>query len=173
VSGNTYYTTQATFNFSAGGSFDSFDFAEIYQVDDCYDDGTVVCPKDTDMPIPYQAGPGERVIPLMTRCTHDGCPLAHVVSREPGFCAGMPNHPGMDGYDPGAPLTMAVALVGRVFARTGGGIVGRQYVCSDGAGGVRAIVSGESVMALGVAIAPSQDGMVPIVLRAGLIGGAM
>jgi hypothetical protein len=172
ISGNTYYTTQSTFNFSAGGSFDSFDFAEIYRVDDTYPDGTVVCPADTHIPIPYQAGPGQRVIPLMTRCVHDGCPLAHIISREPGFCAGHPNYPDVDGYDWRAPLTMAIALVGRVFVRTGGGIVGRQYVCSDGNGGVRAVVPGESVMALGVALAPSQDGVVPLVLRAGLIGGA-
>lgn len=171
IGGNTYYTTQGTFNFTAGGSFDSFDFAEIYRVDEVYPDGTVVCPADTDTPIPYQAQAGQRVIPLMTRCTHDGCPLAYVVSHEPGFCAGQPNYPDVDGYDWRAPLTHAVALVGRVFALASREIAGRSFVCSDGHGGVRAVVPGESAMALGVALAPAQDGMVPIVVRAGMIGG--
>ena len=172
IGGNTYYTTGATFNFSAGGTFDSFDFAEIYAVDDLYEDGTVVCPKDTWTPISRRRRAGERILPLMTRCVHDGCPLAHIVSHVPGFCAGMPNHPGMEEYDPGQPLTHAIALVGRVFAATSGGISGRSFVCADGAGGVRAVRHGESVMALGVALAPAIDGMVPLVLRGGLIGGA-
>lgn len=171
VSGNTYYTTQGTFNYSAGGAFDSFDFAEIYAVDALYDDGTVVCPADTETPIPYQRRAGARILPRMTRCTHDGCPLAHVVSHVPGFCAGLPNYPGSDEYDPKQPLTHAVALVGRVFALASGEIAGRAFVCSDGTGHVRAVSPGERVMALGVALAPAQDGMVPMMLRAGMTGG--
>lgn len=173
IGGNTYYTTQSTYNYSAGGSFDSFDFAEIYRVDKVYPDGTVVCPADTETPIPYRAEAGQRVIPLLTRCTHNGCPLAHIVSHNPGFCAGHPNYPDVGSYDWRAPLTMAVALVGRVFALASGEIAGRSFVCSDGAGGVRAVVPGESVMAIGVALAPAHDGMVPIIVRAGMIGGAL
>jgi len=172
ISGNTYYTTQATVNYSAGGSFDSFDFAEIYRVDVPYEDGTVVCPKDTDTPIPYQHGPGERVIPLMTRCLHDGCSLAHVISHVPGFCAGLQNHPDMEEYDPSDILTHAVALTGRVFALASEPISGRSFVCSDGNGRVRAVRHGESVMVLGVALAPAADGRVPIVVRPGFVGGA-
>lgn len=170
ISGDTYYTDGATFNFSSGGSFDSFDFAEVYRVDAVYPDGTVVCPADTETPIPYQAG--QRVLPLLTRCTHDACPLAHIISHVPGFCAGRPNIPERDDYDESQPLTQAVALVGRVFVLASGAIAGRALVCADGAGGVRAVRSGESVLTLGVALAPAHAGRVPLVLRAGWIGGA-
>lgn len=168
ISGGTYYTDGATFNFSAGGSFDSFDFAEIYRVDQVYEDGTIVCPAESE-PIPYRAG--QRLLPLMTRCTHDACPLAHIVSRVPGFCAGSPNYPGVDEYDEEKPLSQAVALVGRVFAQASEEIAGRVFVCSHGDGRVRAVREGETAMALGISIAPSLDGMVPLVVRPCMVRG--
>lgn len=170
ISGGTYWTDGGTFNFSSGGSFDGFDFAEVFRVDQVYEDGAVVCPSESE-PIPYHAG--ERILPLMTRCTHDGCPLAHVISRVPGFCAGSPNYPGCDEYDENKPLSQAVALVGRVFAQPASEIAGRVFLCSDGAGKVRVIQPGETAMAIGISLAPALDGMVPLIVRPCLVRGGI
>ncbi|GHO45197.1 hypothetical protein [Ktedonospora formicarum] len=165
IAGNTYYTAQSTIFYTAGGAFAGLDFSEVYQVDQEYAIGTVVCPQDVATPIAYDGTP-QSGLPLMSQCTHEKCALAGVIVLVPGYCAGMPNYPGMgDDYDSSKPLKQAIAQVGRIFANATGTISGRQYVTSNGDGTVRAMESGESGMSLGIALSPTVSGLVPILVR--------
>lgn len=165
ISGTTYYTTQSTVNYAASATFDSFDFSEVYQVDQEYTAGTIVCPSDTQTPIAYDGTP-QSALPIMSQCTHDACNLAGVIVSVPAFCAGAPNVPSMgDEYDSTQPMKQAVAHSGRIFMKTAYNLTGNTYVCSDGRGGVRACAAGEKVLALGVVISPTVSGMVPVMIR--------
>lgn len=164
ILGTTYYSNQTSVGTAANGTFDGFDFSECYQMDQEYTSGTVVCPADTYTSIAVDT-PNQQALPIMTKCTHDACNLAGVIVTTPAFCAGAPNRPSGQEYDATKPLTQPVAQSGRVFARTAYDISGRQYVCSDGRGGVRAVQPGESVLAIGIALSPTTNGMVPILVR--------
>jgi hypothetical protein len=169
ISGTTYYTTRSTSpGFGTNGTFDGFDVAEVFQVDREYASGTVVCPVDTTTPVAFVTDYSDYGKPVMTQCTHDACSLAMVVTSVPGVSLGSPNVPSMTDpampYHPDRPLAQCVSMTGRVFVKTAYDIAGRTYVCSDGRGGVRA-VNGESAQAIGVSIAPTQNGMIPILVR--------
>lgn len=166
ISGTTYFTTAGSAFVSTGGSFDGFDFSEVYQVDHEYPTGTVVCPKDVTTPVSYDGTP-QLGLPILSECTHDACNLAGVVVAVPGFCSGVPNVPSMgEDYDSTQPMKQAVAHAGRAFALAGvAGITGRTYLCSNGAGGVRPMQAGEHGMALGIALSPDSSGMVPLLIR--------
>lgn len=139
ISGNTYYTSASSYNTASGGTFDGYDLAEIAQVDQLYDAGTVICPDATG---------------VFSRCTHDGCTAAVLVVSTPGFCMGQPDE-----------NAQPVALAGRVLGKTGSSTTLHDYLCSDGAGNLRVVGTGEKVMALGVALGSSSNGMVPVLIR--------
>lgn len=147
IAGTTYNTDQSTFNFACCSSFDGFDIAEGFPVAQLYEGGTVVCPGDDDQ---------------LHLCTHDGCHAAMVISLTPGFCAG-------DVQSMGAQRAQPVALAGRIIARASQTIIRRGLVCSDGAGGVRAMRPGESGYALGFALSNGDGSRVPILLRPGYV----
>lgn len=136
-----YMTSASNFTTLAGQSFDSFDYAEIYECDQTQANGTVVCP-----------GPGNK----MVKCTHDNCHAACFISYKPGFQIGEENHE--KGVHP-------IALVGRVNAKTAYDISARTLVVSDGRGGVRALQAGEWGFALGFALNESMNGQVGIFIR--------
>ncbi len=124
------------------GSFDGFDLGELYPTDATYPGGTVVCPNAEG---------------VFVRCTHDKCPYAMIVSATPGIGIGqiddVPNH-------------QYLALTGRMLVDTQDtALAVMAWVTSDGAGGVRGFVAGESGHALGYVIAPSTNGQVGIVVR--------
>lgn len=142
ISGNTFYTTQSSVYYSANGTFDGFDFAELVPCDGPYDAGTVVCVAEN----------GSYVL-----CDHDNCPFCHVISNIPGMCLGVPdstNH-----FYP-------VALAGRVRVRTSENLKYRTYVCSDGKGGVRAVKKGETGHAIGYTLNNTENGYIGVMLKA-------
>jgi hypothetical protein len=142
ILGSQYRTTAGTVSTVAGSSFSSFDVAEIYECDQPYEQGTVVCP-----------GPNNK----MTLCTHDNCFAASVISHLPGLMLG-----GEDD-DKGH---QSVALAGRVQVRTSTPHIGyRILVVSDGKGGVRPIYPDEKAYTLGFTLNTPVNGMVGIMLR--------
>lgn len=141
ISGTTYYTSQATAGYSSGGSFDSFDFAEVYPCDMAYPDGTVVCP-----------GPDDK----LTLCTHSNCNAAMILTPQAGYCIGERDDEN---------FILPVALMGRVRVRTDQCIPRGALVVSDGRGGVRKIVPFEWAYTLGFALHETVDGMVGIFIR--------
>lgn len=141
INGTTYYTTQASANFGTGATFDGFDLGECYLVDQNYPLGTVVCPNSNN---------------VLTRCTHDGCHAAMVITTTPGYCIGVP--------DPTSNI-LPVALSGRVLATCTTTIPAGSLVCSDGAGNVRALASGESNYVIGFTLQPSSNGQVGVFIR--------
>jgi hypothetical protein len=170
ISGTTYYTTRSTSpSFGTNGSFDGFDIAEVYQVDQEYASGTIVCPSDTVTPVPFVTDYSDYGKPVMSRCTHDGCSLAMVITSVPGVSLGSPNVPSMTDpampYHPDKPLAQCMSMTGRVFIQTDHDIPGKAYVTSDGTGGVRAVVPGEKVQAIGVSLSPTDSGMIPVMIR--------
>ncbi len=149
----TYYTAGGTYNYSAGGSFDSFDVSEAYETDDEHPAGTVLCP-------------GARG--ALTRCTHDGCRAAMLVSQGGAMAIGM----GRTEEDaPLDPRIKPMALVGRIKARCAGDIPAfaadgqATLLTSDGAGGVRAMRAGEAGYSLGYALHDAHDGQIGMVVR--------
>lgn len=148
IGGNTYFTTGGTFNFAAGGSFDSFDYAEVYEADASYAPGTVLCPGEQGK---------------LTRCTHDACPAAMIVSVQGGYVIGEPDQ--KKGLLP-------IALAGRVRAQAGRAIQPRTLLCSDGTGGVRALRPGEWAWCLGFALHETSEGQVGIFLRPSFARGS-
>jgi hypothetical protein len=166
IAGTQYQTSAGSIATAASQSFDSFDMAETFEVDKEYPPGTVLCPADTNSTIPYTIEPGaHRNQPKLSQCTHDCCSLALVSVANPGFLAGLINLPAQEDYNEKNPLTMACSMTGRVFVRTAYQIAGRSYICSDGRGGVRPMTKGESGMALGVSLAPTVNGKLPILIR--------
>ncbi len=145
VAKGTIGTNGGTGSVQTGQSFDTFDYAEIYPCDAPYSGGTIVCPGEHDR---------------LTRCTHDGCHAALIISPEPGMCLGMAQVSLEYGVLP-------VALVGRVNATCDPthAIRPRQLLCSDGRGGVRALRRGESAYVLGFALNSSADGRVGLFIR--------
>lgn len=144
VSGQ-YTTTGSTATIATGATFDGFDYAEVYPCDRYYPGGTVVCPSEQDEGV-------------LTRCTHDACHAALIVSSEPGSTLG------------GAQLSceqgiLAIALCGRINVATQEEVRSRALLCSDGAGGVRQIRAGEQGHALGFALNASAHGSVGMMLR--------
>lgn len=164
IHGTQYTSTAGSATVAGGGTFDAFDSAETYVVDQEYVAGTVVCPADTTTEVPYLAE-YTRDQPLVTQCTHDACPVGTIIVTVPGNCLGIPNVPSLDWYDPTLPLSQSTALNGRIFAKSAYDITPKSYVCSDGRGGIRAIAVGESAQALGITIGPVVAGMVPIMVR--------
>jgi len=142
IGGTNVKTTNSSYNYGVGGTFDTFDYAEIYPSDAAYAAGTVVCPNDDN---------------TLTRCTHDGCDFAMIVSAGGGFCIG--DAEGAEG------IALAIALCGRVRVATAAHIKKRAWVTSDGMGGVRAIVGRKKVHRLGYALHQTDAGMVGIFLR--------
>lgn len=142
IGGNTYNTNQSTYNYAANGSFDGFDFAECYPCDAHYPDGTVVCP-----------GTNEK----FTKCTHDNCPCAVVLTHTAGYCIGETdeeNH------------IYPVAMVGRVRVKTAFVIGPSTLICSDGRGGVRSLAPGEWGFVLGFTLHETNDqNMVGVYMR--------
>lgn len=124
------------------GSFDAFDVAESFPCDTIYPPGMVVCP-----------GPDGR----LTRCTHPGCPCALIRPTKSGVELGVTDDD---------PLQQQIALAGRVPTHTSTPVAARQFVCSDGMGGVRAMESGETGFALGFALSAADQESVTVVLRA-------
>lgn len=149
-----FLTTAATVGFASGGSFDSFDIAEAFPTDNDYPHGTVLCP-----------GPDHK----LTRCTHDGCRAALIVSKQGAVAIGMGTFTEDD--TPLDPTIKPMALVGRVLVRTEDAIEAFDtddmptLVTSDGCGGVRAMRSGESGYVLGYALHDAHNGEIGIVVR--------
>ena len=141
ISGNTFYTTQTSVYYSASGSFDGFDFAELIPCDKEYPTGTVVCP-----------GPND----TFTLCIHDNCPFASILSFVPGVCLGQPSE---------NEFHYPIALVGRVVTLCDTSITTRRFVVSNGKGGVRAVLQGEIGFALGFTLHDSNSGSVGIQIR--------
>lgn len=162
ISGSTFFNTTGVT--STGGTFDSFDMGESFAVDQEYPAGTVLCPSDLVTPIPY-TGANELFLPQLAKCTHDKCSLAVIAVAHPGFCSGTPNLPSEPWYDNTQALAQPCCMVGRVFANTLQNLVGKVYVCSDGQGNVRQMLPGESGMSLGITLAPTVSGMVPVFVR--------
>ncbi|WP_137685995.1 hypothetical protein [Thermosporothrix hazakensis] len=158
VGGPNVRTSTPTFNWSAGGTFANFDYAEVVPVDDLYDFGTVICPSDSNPD-------------YWTRCTHVACPAAMVIVESPGMSLGVANNPNQyygqnPWYNPNLPLSFHAALVGRVAVPSmQEDIPLRAFVCSDGNGGIRAMADDEHGMALGVCIGPVLNGKAPVLLR--------
>jgi hypothetical protein len=156
VSGTQFQTTSGSVSTASGQTFDAFDVAEVYPTDKAYTQGTVVCPKSD--------GSG-----LLTRCTHDNCPCAMVVSPNPGLCLGSPNDPGETwraDYDDSRATQQAIAISGRVNVKTAFVLPPRTFVVSDGRGGVRAAAPGEQAHCLGYTLNRSEGAQVGIVLKA-------
>jgi len=154
IAGGTYYTATSTYAYSANGAFDAFDYAETYPLDAEYETGTVVCP-----------GPHE----AFTRCMHDNCHAASVVSLAPAFCAGGGRFDRFSDDEPEDTVTdehvAPLALVGRVRIRTRDVIRAGDLVCSDGNGGVRRARPGEEAFTLGYALHGTHEGRVGVYLR--------
>jgi hypothetical protein len=170
ISGTTYYSTRGTApGLSGGGTFDGFDIAECYRTDQEYPSGTVVCPADVITPVPFKTDYSDLSLPIMTQCTHDACTLANVVTAVPGYCMGVPNVPSMTDpampYNPDKPMSQPISMVGKVFVKCAYDIPGKVYVTSDGRGGVRQVQAGEKVQAIGVSLAPTNNGMIPLMIR--------
>ena len=146
----------------AQSGFDSFDHAEVHTSDADYPYGTVVCLVDPAQPIPEDLNSFAATV---TKCTHDGCALALVVSKEPGITQGHVNAPSRPKYDDSLPISLPLALSGRILVKTAYDIKPGSYVCSDGRGGVRQVVPGDKVTALGVTISSSTSGYVAILIR--------
>lgn len=153
IGGNTYYTAVSTYSYSANGTFDGFDVAEVFEMDQEYPAGTVVCPKDGTM--------------QMTQCTHVGCNLAGVIVTQPGFGMGVPNVPSDPAdYNSSMPITQYVSLVGRIIANADPSIPIRTYVISNGDGKVRAATSSDAgLTAVGVSLDVDSNGTVPVMIR--------
>ncbi len=141
IGGTTYYTTQSTANFGTSAAFDGFDLAECYLVDQEDALGTGVCPNG---------------VGIMSKCTHDGCRVASVITRVPGFCIGVPEP---------AENILPIALIGKVIATAPQPIGAGVLVCSDGQGNVRALASGEETFALGFSLQDACDGQVGMFIR--------
>lgn len=139
-----YQTAGGTSTIATAQTFDTFDYAECFAFDADYPNGTVVCLDDAGR---------------MTRCTHDGCPSASIVSLHPGYMTGA------DDEDNGGEIVHPVALAGRVFARTGHPVANRVPVVSDGAGGVRALAKGRWGYALGISITANRGNEVGLLVR--------
>lgn len=137
IGGNTYYTVPSTFYYTAGGSFDTFDIAEVFEADAPYEYGTILCPGDAGK---------------LTQCTHRGCHAALAVSQKGAFCAGSPNIE--QGHLP-------IALKGRILMRTNEYISVRQTVMSDGQGHV---CKHELGHAIGFTLDIPHDGYVAVCL---------
>jgi hypothetical protein len=155
----SYQTLSASASIATGLAFDTFDFAEIYEVDQVYAPGTIVCPSDGN--------------PYIAQCPHAGCNLAGAIVQLPGFGLGVPNVPDGDTiynqpYDDTLPYTQYVSMGGRILVQCSGTIPERTYVVSDGAGKVRAATSADTgLTALGVSITagPDTNGMVAMLIR--------
>lgn len=145
ISGTQYGTSAASVGTASGQTFDSFDVAEVYEFDAAYPGGTVVCP-----------GPNN----LLTRCAHDNCPCALIVSSNPGFLMGA-----CDAQNNVAPI----ALTGRVNVATSAVITERMLVCSDGKGGVRPVTPGQPTYVLGFALNASLNNQVGLFLRPSVV----
>lgn len=141
IGGGTFQSAGGSVSTGAGGSFDSFDVAEIFHCDKPYPKGTVVCP-----------GPNDK----LTQCTHDNCHAAMILSETPGLGLGVPD---------AAEMTHYVALAGRVNALSKHTITPKQLLVSDGTGGVRPVNYGEPSFVLGFALNNSTNGQVGMFLR--------
>lgn len=146
---NSYFETAGgTYTYDATGSFDSFDVSEAYATDADYPAGTLLCP-----------GPAG----VLTRCTHDGCHAALIVSEHGGLALGMGE---MEEGEPLPANVRPMALAGRVRALASGGLIAaRALLTSDGAGGVRAMRPGEAGFAVGFALHDAVDGRVGVMVR--------
>lgn len=166
IHGTSYTSTAASVTVTGSGTFDTFDTAETFFVDQQYVAGTVVCPADTTTEVSYVPMTNQINQPLVTQCTHDACTVSMIVVDIPGNCLGVPNVPTMPWYDNTLPLCQSTALNGRIFANTTAtSIPAKSYICSDGLGGVRAVVAGEHVQSMGITIGPIVNGKVPILVR--------
>lgn len=152
-SSTAFSTTGGSAGFGNSASFDAFDVAEAYEADSVYARGAVLCP-----------GPNGR----LTRCTHDKCRAAFVVSA-----GGAVNIGGAfsDAEDERDPRILPMALVGRVLVDTDEAIAAfasdgmPTLVTSNGRGGVRAMRPRERGFALGYALTDARDGRVGVVVR--------
>jgi hypothetical protein len=148
----SFVSTSSTVGYAASAAFDSFDVSEVYETDGAYKRGTVLCP-----------GPNGK----LTRCTHDKCRAALIVSTGGAVNIGGRMSDDED-YDPNV---HPMALVGRVLVDTDSDIPAfaedgqPTLVCTNGRGGVRAMRPGESGFALGYTLTDAREGQVGIVVR--------
>lgn len=140
IAGTQYATSATSIGTASGQSFDNFDVAELFECDQPYASGTVVCP-----------GPNN----VLSKCTHDNCPCAMVISALPGFLLGAST-------DPNA---LPVAMSGRVNISTSAQVQPRDLLVSDGSGGVRVKLSSEQGHVVGFALNASVNGQVGVFLR--------
>lgn len=148
ISGSQYGTSGGSVAFGTGQVFDGFDVAECVPCDADYENGTVVCPHDT--------------LDVFTKCSHDNCAYASIISISPGFLMGEVNHTN---------FVLPVALSGRVYVSTALTINKKQFVVSNGLGGVRLLNTGEAGHTLGFAINASANGQVGIFTRSSYMVG--
>lgn len=142
ISGQNAKTTNTIYNYGVGGSFDTFDYAEVYTADTQHAAGTVVCPGD---------------VGVLVQCTHVGCPCAMIVSAGGGFTIGnIEEYNGVDALIP-------IALMGRVRILTDEVIASRQSVSSAGNGKVRVAQPGDTV--IGFALHATDNNQVGVFLR--------
>lgn len=143
-SSTAFSTSGASSGFGNSAAFDSFDVAEAYETDGEYERGAVLCP-----------GPDGK----LTRCTHDGCRAALIVSTGGAVNIGGRFSDDAD-YDS---RIKPMALVGRVLVDTDEAIpafIDNQptLVAANGRGGVRAMRPGEVGFAIGYALTAARDG---------------
>lgn len=130
IAGSQYGTSAGSVSTASGQTFDAFDVAEVYETDQEYNAGTVLCP-----------GANNKLV----RCLHDACPFSVVVSPSPGLLLGAI----LDSEDKAIPNVAAIALTGRVNMKTAYDLSERTFITSDGRGAIRAMQSGEEGYSLG------------------------
>lgn len=163
VNGSGNMNLRGSFAYSQGtAGFDSFDLAESYTSDADYPYGTIVCMASPTASLPADPSTFN---PGITQCTHPGCALAMVVSKAPGGNAGRINSSAFPDYDNTQPITLPTTMVGRILVKASTAIVPGSYVCSDGAGGVRQVVTGDKVYALGTTFSAVTNGYVAVLAR--------
>jgi hypothetical protein len=141
--GTTYKSSTSTIpTLGNNATFDSFDLSETYPCEEDYAPGTVVCP-----------GPHDQLV----RCTHDNCHAALVITNEKAaFIVGQVDH---------EKAYLPVALVGRIHSYTTSPVALRDFVVSNGKGGVRTASPGEHANVLGIALSTVDKGAVGLMLR--------
>lgn len=152
IAGSTYFTINGTPHLTGSGAYDSgFDLAEVFPVAEMFENGTVVCPGEDG---------------LLHTCQHDGCAYAIVISKKPAFCAGGGQWDDQQETEQEQQI-QPVALCGRLAIPTEETIYLRDWVTSNGKGGIRRMNPGYGdEYALGYALADSTpDGRVLIFLR--------
>lgn len=141
INNKTYFTINAVPALTGGGVYDGgFDYAEHFPVDKIYEDFTVVCMNDYGQ---------------FTKCIHDKCEFASIISLKPAFCAGGGN---WDEDEPSTELSQPIALVGRLKVKLDRKSKKHTYVTSNGEGNLRCMYEhGEPGFTLGYTLCDSDN----------------